>query len=64
MNFLNTFLLLCLISTTFCDEHFPIIELPKSVDDVQLRCAGWRVAGEENNLSPWYKIQENFVDYV
>ncbi|KAL9997809.1 putative Acid phosphatase [Helianthus debilis subsp. tardiflorus] len=71
MNFLSTFLLVCLISTTLC---VPIIELPaESVDnsidddddDVQLLwCSGWRVAGEANNLSPWNKIPENCVDYV
>ncbi|KAJ9546232.1 hypothetical protein OSB04_025939 [Centaurea solstitialis] len=47
-----------------------IIELPQKLElesdslEVRLRCTGWRVAGEANNLSPWKTIPEECVDYV
>lgn len=49
-----------------------IIELPEnletrcdsSIEDTRLRCTGWRVAVEANNLSPWKTIPEECIDYV
>lgn len=49
-----------------------IIQLPENLEprsdtlseEVQLRCTGWRVAGEANNLSPWKTIPEECVEYV
>ncbi|KAL7584590.1 hypothetical protein Lser_V15G43657 [Lactuca serriola] len=58
------------------DPHlFPrplIIELPQnveprcdsSIEETRLRCTGWRVAGEANNLSPWKTIPQECIDYV
>ncbi|XP_076919064.1 acid phosphatase 1-like [Bidens hawaiensis] len=74
MKLFKSFLLLSLLSVAFCDDPeshlLPrplIIQLPESGDhaeETRLMCAGWRVAVEANNLSPWKTVPEDCVDYV
>lgn len=67
MNFITIFVLLSLVSLSFCDEH-SIIELPRNVEhlneEVRSRCSSWRVGVEANNVSPWKTIPEDCVGYV
>lgn len=46
-----------------------MIEYPESIesrfdDEVRLKCASWRFAGEANNLNPWKTIPEECAGYV
>ncbi|XP_037419236.1 acid phosphatase 1-like, partial [Triticum dicoccoides] len=42
-----------------------VIQLPtERAEDVELRCASWRTAGEANNLAPWAAVPEDCVPHV
>ncbi|KAF7836320.1 acid phosphatase 1 [Senna tora] len=80
MAFLRIFLFVSLFSVAFSLENLDshllprplIIEYSENVesqlreidDELRLRCASWRFAGEANNLNPWKTIPRECVEYV
>nr|AMS24685.1 VSP-like protein 2 [Ipomoea batatas]GMC65819.1 acid phosphatase 1-like [Ipomoea batatas] len=77
MSALRIALFLILFSFALANENpdahvFPrplVIEYPENIeprfdDEVRLKCASWRFAGEANNLNPWKTIPEECAGYV
>ncbi|XP_076915027.1 acid phosphatase 1-like [Bidens hawaiensis] len=66
MDLFKTFTLLCIIPLAFCERPL-MIELPENLEprsDVRVRCSSWRVAVEENKLSPFKTVPTECADYV